>query len=211
MNDNQFTAYPLHWPIEQPRTPRSRRESGAFKGTQEQARKLICDEIERVCWGVSGRWEPDPLNIVISTNLELRLDGFPCSNRRVPEDPGVAVYFKRDEKWMCFACDKYDQVWKNMKAIAKTLEAIRGIERWGSKETMDRAFRGFHALPDGSENANPVMEWFDVLDVDPISATRDEAKRSYKEKVRAAVGVDGTDDYLRTLNEAWDTAKTKLS
>jgi hypothetical protein len=62
-------------------------------------------------------------------------------------DPGVAVYFQRDGKPMVFACDKYFESCDNVYAIAKTIEAMRGIERWGASDMMERAFTGFAALP----------------------------------------------------------------
>ena len=33
-------------------------------------------------------------DVVISTNVETRLDGFPRSDRTEPADPGVAVYWQ---------------------------------------------------------------------------------------------------------------------
>lgn len=34
-----------------------------------------------------------------------------------------------------------------MRAIEKTIEALRGLERWGAKEMVNAPFRGFKALP----------------------------------------------------------------
>ena len=45
------------------------------------------------------------------------------------------------------ALDQYDRIADNLYAIGKTLEALRGIERWGGGQILDRAFTGFTALP----------------------------------------------------------------
>jgi hypothetical protein len=108
---------------------------------------------------------------ILSTNVALRQDGLPLANQRRPDDPGVAVYFQYKSKPMSFACDKYYDVWENMVAIRKTIEAIRGIERWGASEMMERAFTGFTALTDDG--------WWTVLGVDR-SASHAAVEASYR-------------------------------
>ena len=88
----------------------------------------------------------------------------PYANFRIPEDKGVAVYFNLKGESQVFACDKWKRIEDNMRAIRKTIEAIRGIERWGSSEMMNRAYMGFIALPEVSkESAVPI--WWKVLGV----------------------------------------------
>ncbi len=36
----------------------------------------------------------------------------------------------------------------NIQAIRKTIEAMRGLERWGVSDMLQRTFSGFKALPD---------------------------------------------------------------
>jgi hypothetical protein len=90
--------------------------------------------------------------VVISSNLELRNDGLPRASQRAPTDQGVAVYFNLNGRSQCFPCDRWTTVEHNLWAIAKSIEALRGLERWGAKTMVDAAFRGFQALPapDGS-------------------------------------------------------------
>lgn len=134
-------AFPLSWPAGRPRTERWRRERGKFEVTFARARDNIVAEIGRL----AGRY-PDP-QIVISTNIALRRDGLPLANQRQPDDPGVAVYFLYKKRQMSFACDRWQKVEHNMQAIAKTIEALRGIARWGSGDMLEAAFTGFTALP----------------------------------------------------------------
>lgn len=54
------------------------------------------------------------------------------------------------------ACDTFREVRLNMCAIVLTLHAIRQIERCGTSSLLERAFKGFSALPEfrGSETVN---------------------------------------------------------
>lgn len=45
------------------------------------------------------------------------------------------------------ACDQFKEVRLNMAAIVMTIKAIRQIERCGASSLLERAFRGFSALP----------------------------------------------------------------
>jgi hypothetical protein len=118
-------------------------------------------------------------NVIISSNLRLRSDGLPMATQREPEDPGLAVYFERKGRPMCFACDKYNLVRCNLHAVGLTIEAIRTIERNGASEMMERAFTGFLALPEKAS-----QPWRDVLGLryDPVTIEGVEAK--FREAVR---------------------------
>lgn len=146
-------------------------------------------------------------NVVVSTNKPVRRDGGIYVGAKEPTDPGVAVYFERDNNRVCFACDQYDRVWKNMRAIAKTIEAMRGIERWGSKEMLDRAFTGFAALPPPDapiEMPGPgalPRPWHDVLGVKP-DAPWSEIRSAYRDRMR-----DADDAMKLALNLAYAQAK----
>src|SRR5262245_21803888 len=91
------------------------------------------------------------MNIVISSNVELRLDGLPKSGRRPPEDPALAVYWTkrkgRSLETRCMGVDRCDRVEHNLAAVAATLDAMRAIDRHGGDSILDRAFQGFTALP----------------------------------------------------------------
>lgn len=128
-------AYPLCWPAHRPRTRWPERSD--FETTLGKAIKDIQDEVGRL----GGR------NLIISSNLRLRLDGIPYASSPQPADKGVAVYFSLEKKPMCFACDRWNKVEDNMRAIVKTIDALRGIKRWGSGDMVSQAFTGFVALP----------------------------------------------------------------
>jgi hypothetical protein len=150
-------AYPLTWPEGWKRTPahgrkpdkfgRARRQdyrTGAYVAPRDlsinEATLRVREELERL-----GVRDDD---VVVSTNLVLRLDGQPRSDQRAPEDPGVAgVLEHEDRASVASPIDQYTKVTDNLAAIAATLEAMRAIERHGGAEILDRAFTGFTALP----------------------------------------------------------------
>lgn len=119
-------------------------------------------------------------NIVVSTNLPLFRDGYPMTSAMEPRDTGVAVYFKLNGKPKAFACDRFIHVSENIQAIAKTIEALRGIERWGASDMMERAFSGFNALTNG-----PSEDWREVLGFQMFEAvTRKLVESHYRELVK---------------------------
>lgn len=133
-------AYPLYWPEGRARVASYRRIDSKFKPNFVQCRDELIREVQRL----GGK------KIILSTNIPLRQDGLPYANTREPEDPGVAVYFEYKGKPMCFACDQYRKVRENIRGIGLTIAAIRAIERYGSSDMMERAFRGFTAIPEAA-------------------------------------------------------------
>lgn len=135
---------------------------------------------------------------VISTNLALRNDGLPYANQKQPADPGVALYFQRRGKSLVFACDRWAKVEHNMRAIVLTIEALRGIDRWGSADMVDQAFTGFAALP----SPEASQHWTQVLNL-PANATVEQISAHYRARAKDAAN-DGK--RLLALNLARDAA-----
>lgn len=144
--DNHVEAFPLHWPDGRPRV--KVRHVAPFRMTLARARDHLLSQISLL----GGR------RVILSSNLELRLDGLPYANQRQPNDSGIAVYFEYKQKQHCFACDDWSRVEDNIRAIGKTIEALRGIARWGTGDMMERAFQGFIALPSPA-----AVPWYIVL------------------------------------------------
>lgn len=197
------TAYPLQWPSGRKRTDRYYREQAKFDVSLARARDNIIAEITRLC---GGRYARDPA-IVISTNLNLRRDGLPLANQRAPEDPGVAVYFMYKKRQMSFACDRWLKIEHNMQAIAKTIEALRGIERWGSGDMLEAAFTGFTALPP----PDATRTWREVLGVPPDERSLVEVRLAYRRRASAAhPDKGGSHDEMTALNVALAAAEKEL-
>ena len=146
-------AYPLQWPQGWERTKIQRGSKFRVSGTK--AHKFLLEELSRL----------RASHVVVSTNVPLKADGTMRQDRE-PVDPGVAVYFTRDGKQTVFACDQYESIVDNLYAIAKTIEAMRAIERWGAGEMMERAFSGFKGLP---AQASEGEDCWKVLELPPMS------------------------------------------
>jgi hypothetical protein len=132
-------------------------------------------------------------SVVISSNMQTRLDGLPYAKQREPEDSGVAVYFMLNGEQECIPCDKWDTVAQNLRAIALTIEALRGLDRWGAKEMVNAAFRGFKALPESVITPPPSTAWYTVLGVDP-NASHEEIKAAYRRLAHATHPDSGGDE-----------------
>lgn len=144
--------FPLQWPEGWDRTPARKRERARFKMSLFQAAQNVAAEVVRM-GGANG---------VITTDSAARKDGLPYATQRQPDDPGVAVWWLDEHGHeRVIACDHWDRIEANMRAIGASLEAMRGLERWGAGQVARRARQSFTALPAG-----------DGGDAAPISRTR---------------------------------------
>ena len=135
-------AYPLSWPDGWPRRKSYARNKSRYEVTFLKAR----DELARQLKLAGAR------NVVISTNVPLRRDGIPLAGQREPEDPGVAVYWDdKNRKPKVIACDVWKTVRENLRAVGLAVENLRGLERTGATELLERAFAGFARLPEAQD------------------------------------------------------------
>ena len=189
-------AYPLAWPEGRKRT--RIRARAKFVNTFDRARVALREEIRRL----GGQYA------ILSTNIPLRQDGQPYANTRQPEDPGVAVYFTRKGKQMVFACDRWDRVVDNIIAIQKTIEALRGIERWGTGEMMEQAVNAFQALPPAAKGPR---HWREVLNLPSQHASLTDVENQYRHLARVHhPDAGGNGDAMAELNHARDEARRAL-
>jgi hypothetical protein len=190
-------VYPLHrplqWPVGRPRIQHG--SAGRFKTDLLSAVKMLRAEVRRL--GAD--------HLVISTNLELRRDGMPYADYREPEDEGVAVYFTYKQQPMCFACDMWNKVGDNIYAIAKTIRALRGIDRWGAGEMFRQAYTAFSAPP-------VPKSPYDILGV-RLGATQSEIDAAYRKKAKLfhPDAPGGSDAAMVELNKARDALKAQAA
>lgn len=195
--------YPLCWPAG---WPRARSHSSAKFGTGTSGggvrKASIAEAITRL------QVELDRLSaraVVLSANVELRLDGLPRSDRGQPLDPGAAVYFGLKGREIALACDKWDRVADNVIALAKHIEAMRGMDRWGVG-SLAQAFRGYEALP-------APEPWWRTLGLSGPTRSRDEIAAAYR-RASAAAHPDrpgGSHDHMAQVNAARDAAMAALT
>lgn len=217
-----INAFPLHWPEGWPRQHAARRIRAKFgKGTYQayssgtggrmHKRDLtVTDGTERILSELT-RMGIDRQDIVISTNVRLRLDGLPRSGEREPDDPGVAVYWTdvfNNREPRCMAIDIYDRVADNLGAVAATIEAMRAIERHGGAQILKRAFAGFTALP--APGQTTARAWRDVLGLNG-NATLETVDGAYK-RLRSQHHPDkgGDAEQFNAVQKAYEQAQAEL-
>ena len=196
------STYPLAWPTGRPRT--KYREAGKFSTVKSSehghrfsgpltltvARARLIAELDRL----------HAKSAILSSNVELRLDGAPRADRGNPGDPGVAVYFQLDGKPIVLACDRFTEVAQNVAAIAAHIEATRRIDRYGVG-TTEQMFTGFLRL------AAPLVvdDWRGTLG---NPSTLAEAEAAYRERMLTAhPDHGGSQTTAAALNAAIDRAR----
>jgi hypothetical protein len=197
--------YPLDWPVGYPRTDNPKRSS--FKNpTLARSVKNIVDEVNRLQNGFTSRVQPE---VVISSNIPLRNDGYPRADymKSVLRDKGVAVYFEKDGQPVVLCCDQYDTIESNLHAIYKSIEALRAIDRWGVSDFLNRSFSGFKALPQSTITGRP---WHVVLGFPEYSKPGSFAHAETNYKIMAKKlhpDVGGDHDLFTELQHAFEQCK----
>lgn len=185
MSTQKRTAspYPLAWPEGWPRTEAIDRQGGAFKCDTERALRNLRRELELM----------GAINIVLSSNCALGQDN--------PPDPGVCAYFEWDDLHLAIPCDRWVRLAHNIQAIALSVEAMRGLERWGARHMLRAMFSGFKQLSMGD------LEWWKTLgfkDADVNAVTITEAyRRLVKEAHPDTPG--GTHERFIKLQRAYES------
>ena len=188
-------GFPLHWPAKRERTPAQARQQSAFGPKSITVRvKDLLHEI-KLLGGVGT---------VISSNQPRTKEGLINGAAYALVDPGVAVYFTMpDLGEVQFACDRWETLQENMRAIALHLASMRGQERWGVGTTQ-MAFKGYStALVKTS-----VENWRLVFGLPRFgTVTRTDVQKAYAE-LAALVHPDkgGTPEAMARLNVARDEA-----
>lgn len=207
------TAHPLAWPVGWPRhTTRKRATFGQSDRRVGQTwrsigRLSVYEAYKRLSLELERLGARD---VVLSTNLELRNDGQPRSNQPEPRDTGAACYFKHDGRPLVLACDKWDRVADNIAAIAKHIDAMRGMDRWGVG-SLARAFTGYTALPPASPSNRPWREVIGTQDAGPKAEQLTLAETAYRRMAREHHPDNGgSHERMAELNAAIEEARREL-
>lgn len=180
--------YPLQWPAGQPRTVK--RDRGKFMRSITQARVELIKQTQ-----LAGGTD-----ILISSN-------FGGLSGKTPDDPGVAIYFNRRGKRLGMGCDRWALVAHNLSALANTVEAMRGIDRWGCGHLMEQAFAAFEALP------APATGWRAVLGYSADQPlTVEDVEKLYRMKAKRwhPDAPSGDAEKFKLLTDARDAARKEL-
>jgi hypothetical protein len=194
--------YPLFWPAGWARTPSHQRKTSAFRRpvsyaarwhSMEEAAELLSNELERL----------RAIGAILSTNIEVRLDGRPYSGRAKPNDTGAAVYFTLKGKRLVLAGDRWDRVECNVWAIAKHVESLRAQERWGVG-SVEQAFAGYAQLTSSASH----RLWWEVLGCPPGLINAAQLESLYRAAAkRSHPDVGGSNEAMAEVNAAYEAAK----
>ncbi|MFZ5586121.1 MAG: J domain-containing protein [Thermodesulfobacteriota bacterium] len=162
---------------------------------QEDAFRGLYDELRRM--GVEN------YEVIISTDLPVRnADGMPYAKARAV-DPGTAVYFRLKGLPHVLACDSYDSVRANVRAICLTIGATRALGRYGVV-SLEQAFSGYRLLP------APGGDWRAVLGLlssDNLAAAEAAFRRL---SMQAHPDRGGSQERQAQLNAAIAAARKEL-
>lgn len=184
-------AYPLAWPAGESRTGHPGSAQFGRGMTQSKCIKTLFSELRKL--GAS--------HVVLSTNMIPRKDKKGYLMQAQPQDRGAAVYFMLKGTSTSIACDRWNKVHHNIRAIAVMIESIRRVERCGTSGMVDAMFRGFQQLP---ERTGPTC--WDVLGLQ-ASSTIDVIKLRFSRLAKIAhPDKGGSDKRFDELVKARDEA-----
>jgi hypothetical protein len=207
---SDITTYPLCWPDHVARIPPHSRGNPQFsERTIAAAVQFLLAEINRLN---GRRWDYDDSDVIISSNLKLKLGGLPSGNQPEPADTGIAAYFKLRffrggkayERPLVMTCDKWRKSADNIYAIGKHIESQRAQFRWGCG-SVEQAFQGYVAIPErcGGE------AWWTILGV-PSTADKAAVELAYKTKAKTEhPDAGGSQERWVKLQTAFEQANSR--
>jgi hypothetical protein len=204
-NTAKITSFPLRWPDDWKRTT-NRKRHAAYKASFVDAYDDVVKELR--LFGAIG--------VVISTDVPLNRNGRPYADGD-STDPGVAIYFTRKHQPYVMACDLYDRVRWNMRALGLAIAGLRAVERSGASHILDRAVAGFAQLPSGGPAvAAPAKRpWREVMNLEgfqgPPFVLKAGMEAQYKQLARTRhPDAGGSTEAMAELNAAREEALQEI-
>jgi|GEM_PF-677594 len=209
--------FPLQWPAGWVRTDPDKREKALFRVTLTEGIQDLLYELRLM----------GAANVVITSNLPTGSKGLPYATGKA-DDTGIAVWCVIDGVERVFACDRWTTAAANLRAVGKTVEAIRKIGDWGAADMVTRAFSGFAALPPagGQEMApnpasTPQKGWREIFGKDVADAyemrlvdkarTLETIKLRHRQAMKIAhPDLGGSHERASELNMALQEAEAEL-
>lgn len=127
-----------HWP---PDFSRAKQSSDPFRASWSDTLGILQWEL-----GWLGSNE-----VVIEAGFrerDIRLDGWPRSDARQPDFPGVIISFESKHGPLRYGTDAFPRWQSNLRAIALGLEALRKVDRYGIGRRGEQ-YQGWKQLPSG--------------------------------------------------------------
>jgi hypothetical protein len=141
---------------------------------------------------------------------QIRNDGWPRSSAR-PTHPAVVLTFRTKRGIVSMPCDTYKNMEDNIYAIAKSLEALRSVDRYGVTQNGEQ-YRGWTALPEAGKSdstrkaAVTLACYAPALTADQIQADRGAMQEAYRMAAKKAhPDVGGARQAWDEIQQAKDT------
>lgn len=100
---------------------------------------------------------------------DIRLDGWPRSNARVPVHPGIRIAFESKHGPLVYATDSCEFWQHNVRSIGLGLEALRAVDRYGVTRRGEQ-YTGWRQIGSGpaviTESPRAVLAELARLDAD---------------------------------------------
>jgi hypothetical protein len=149
----RVTLRPLpEWPHEptKPRRPAHfRSPSRSENGHYEPGKRIPYDQtLAELIYEVEQLGGKEILIGVGLSEYDVRADGSPRANARPMAHPGVEISFDSRHGRLTYATDVFTDWRDNVRAVAKGLEALRAVERWGVAK-RGQQYAGFALLTAG--------------------------------------------------------------
>jgi hypothetical protein len=139
----KYVSLPHVWPGRQ-RPPGWKGVKGPFKiTTWAPVERFLMSELEKL-----GARDVT-IAIDVPNPSHWRMDGGLRSDARAMTPRVIVAFTRRDGVRLTFPCDSYNDWQTNVYAIAKSLEMLRAIDRYGVTQG-DQQYVGFRALPPGA-------------------------------------------------------------
>lgn len=125
------------------------RKRATFRSTWSDTLKLLERELSKL----------QAKNIVIQadcTEDDIRNDGMLRANAKI-KSPTVILSFQSKFGPLSYPCETYNDWQDNVRAIAKSLEALRSVDRYGVTRRAEQ-YKGWAKLP-GPENTSTDTCW----------------------------------------------------
>lgn len=181
---------PFEWPRDQAPTKPDNLKTTLFKTTIYESCRLLFAELE----------------LFKARNYLLHIDARIGPNNGVTPKAGhlkgAYLTFKRENQDYAFACDSYDSMVGNVRAIRETVKAMRTIERHGSTQMLSASMQGFIALAPASTKE----AWHEVLGT-YTGAGVEEIKAAYKRLCKIAhPDAGGSKEKFVRIQQAYEEA-----
>jgi len=133
---------------------------------------------------------------------EIRLDGWPRADARLPQHPGIILSFESRIGPQRYATDAHAFWEHNVRGVALGLEALRAVDRYGITRSGEQ-YAGWKQLTAGSGITTEQAARELVARLSDLNGTSDDLRAHYRRAlVKAHPDHGGSTDLLASVRDA---------